>query len=291
MADQKLGLLIILAAVVLLYFLVIMYRDSHRFVTVKYCIQSPKLHKKCRFVLLSDLHNKEYGPGNARLLEAIRAQNPDFILIAGDMLTANEAKTEYMVPLNLLQQLADDYPVYYGMGNHEYRVKVYREAYGDKYDHYKEELKKIGIQTLENDRVFLPEYNIEICGLEIERRYYKRFRRTPMDEQYPKQLLGSSRTDCMEILIAHNPDYFKQYAAWGADLTLSGHVHGGVMRLPVLGGVISPAVHLFPKYDGGIFREYGSTMILSRGLGMHTIPVRIFNPGELVVVDVEKTDA
>ena len=81
--------------------------------------------------------------------------------------------------------------------------------------------------------------------------------------------------------------YFPAYAEWGADLVLSGHVHGGIMRLPLLGGVISPTLRLFPRYDGGLFQEGGSTMILGRGLGSHTIPIRIFNPGELVVVELE----
>ena len=128
---------------------------------------------------------------------------------------------------------------------------------------------------------------MEICGLELERCYYQRLRLKNMEKSYLNGLLGKSREDCYELLIAHNPDYFKEYAAWGADLTLSGHVHGGVMRLPYLGGVISPMLHLFPKYDGGMFKEYGRLMILGRGLGMHTIPVRVFNPGEVVVVDLE----
>lgn len=74
----------------------------------------------------------------------------------------------------------------------------------------------------------------------------------------------------------------------GADLTVAGHVHGGVMKLPLLGGVISPSFRLFPKYDRGMFEEYGKRMVLSRGLGMHTIPIRIFNPGELVVIHLER---
>ena len=76
-------------------------------------------------------------------------------------------------------------------------------------------------------------------------------------------------------------------ARWGADLTVSGHIHGGLMRLPVLGGVISPRLCLFPHYDGGRFTKAGREMILSRGLGTHTLPIRIFNPGELVVIHLK----
>lgn len=287
MTEKILMTLLILFGAIVLYFIIIMVRDSNRFVTIHYSIASPKLRKKCRIIMLSDLHNKEYGAGNERLLQAIHAQSPDLILIAGDMLTANEEKTKYEVPLHLIRELSKTYPIYYGMGNHEYRVKVYKDAYGDKYEQYTTELKKCGVRLLENERIFLSEYNIEICGLEIERRYYKRLCLNEMDEKYIESLLGKSRQDCMEILIGHNPDYFKQYAQWGADVTLSGHVHGGVMRIPFLGGVISPAIRLFPKYDGGIFKEYSKTMILGRGLGMHTIPIRIWNPAELIVIDLE----
>lgn len=173
------------------------------------------------------------------------------------------------------------------MGNHEHKVKLYTETYGRVYQEYLAELGKYGVEMLDNKRIFLPELNMEICGLEIERSYYKRLRHKEMDADYLNGLLGKSRQDCYEVLIAHNPDYFRQYADWGADLVLAGHVHGGVVRLPVLGGVISPMLHLFPKYDGGLFKEYGKTMILGRGLGMHTIPLRMFNPGELVVIELE----
>lgn len=264
----------------------VMVRDSSRFTAVTYRIVSPKLRKGCRAVMLSDLHNKEYGEHNGRLMRAIEEQKPDFILIAGDMVTANKEKTQVRVPLELLRQLTERYPVYYGMGNHEYRMKIFPEDYGDKFSRYAEELRSCGVRLLENGRICLPEYGLEVCGLEAEWRFYKKFRRSPMEEEYMDGLLGKSRTDCMEVLLAHNPDYFKQYAAWGADLVLAGHVHGGMVRLPGLGGVISPSVHFFPKYDGGLFEEYGSRMILGRGLGAHTIPVRLFNPGELVVVDL-----
>lgn len=260
--------------------------DSSRFVRREYRICSDKVGKNAKILLLSDLHNKSYGKKNEKLLAEIERINPDMIVVAGDMMTSNEEKTCLEVPLLLMKQLAKRYRVYYGVGNHEYRMKIYRKDYGNLFYEYKRKLKEYGVRFLENERVCLPEYNIEICGLEIERRYYKRFRREPMEPGYVRRLLGKAKEDCFELLIAHNPDYFKQYAEWGADLTVAGHVHGGVARLPLLGGVISPSFRLFPKYDGGIFEEYGKKMVLSRGLGMHTIPVRIFNPGELAVIDL-----
>ena len=99
-----------------------------------------------------------------------------------------------------------------------------------------------------------------------------------------EHLVGKANRDRFQILLAHNPVYFEEYARWGADLVLSGHVHGGIVRLPFLGGVISPAFTLFPKYDGGKFERGDSTMLLGRGLGTHTLPVRMWNPGEIVLV-------
>ena len=169
------------------------------------------------------------------------------------------------------------------MGNHETRLFLYPEIYGDMGKRYEEELNKIGAPFLRNKSKECND-NIRITGLEMKREYYQRFKKKLMDKSYLPEVLGEVKQEKYEILLAHNPDYFEEYAEWGADLVLSGHVHGGMMRLPILGGVISPAVKLFPKYDGGLFKEGKSTMILSRGLGMHTIPIRIFNPGELVFI-------
>lgn len=287
MPEKWLICLLAVLVGIFLWLLVRMVKDSNRFVVVKYKIESPKLERKCRAVMLSDLHDKEYGKGNERLLRAVDEANPELILIAGDMVTSGGEKTDWSVALKLLEKLSKKYPVYYAMGNHEYRMKVYRDVYGKQFEEYIRKLKKMGVRILENEKVYLPKLRMEICGLEIDRSYYKRFRHKAMPENYMKQLLGESREDCLELLIAHNPDYFKEYAQWGADITVSGHVHGGVVRLPLLGGVISPMVHFFPKYDGGRFEEYGKVMILGRGLGMHTIPVRLFNPGEVVVLDLE----
>ena len=113
-----------------------------------------------------------------------------------------------------------------------------------------------------------------------------------MSPDYVEECLGKPDDQYYTVLLAHNPEYFEAYAEWGANLTVSGHVHGGVVRVPFWGkGVISPRLRLFPKYDGGIFEQSGKIMLLSRGLGEHTIPIRVFNPGELWVIDFEKQDA
>lgn len=259
--------------------------DSNRFVTRTYEIRSGKLTKPCKFVLLADLHNKSFGKGNDRLLAAIREIGPDAVVVAGDMLTAERGE-DFTNALALMEGLTKSYPVYYGMGNHEYRLGLYPERYPGMYEGYTDGLKKAGIEPLINETAYLPAWNIAVCGAQIDRDYYRHFRRAPMEPSYLRKLLGTPDRETFQLLIAHNPVYFDAYADWGADLVVSGHVHGGIMRLPFLGGVLSPSLTLFPRYDGGMFKEQDSTMILSRGLSSHTIPIRIFNPGELIVIDL-----
>ena len=188
--------------------------------------------------------------------------------------------------LHFLRELSKDYPVYYGNGNHEHRLKLYPKTYGDMGQRYAAALDEMGIRPLVNSHVELPEFGIAVYGAEIDRFFYKRFRVQEMQVDYLSGILGQASQGMYAVLLAHNPDYFPQYAAWGADLTLSGHVHGGIARVPFWGkGVIAPTLRPFPKYDGGVFEENGAVMILSRGLGTHTIPIRVFNPGELWVVE------
>lgn len=259
--------------------------DCNRFVTVTYALKSDKVTKPCRMVLLSDLHNKSFGKDNSRLIKRIDALAPDEILVAGDMLTATDGH-DYSPALQLMEHLAGKYRIHYGMGNHEYRLGLYPEEYPGMYEGYLQGLRSAGIEPLINERTYLPAWNVDVCGVQIDRRFYKHFRKAGMETSYLTKLLGDPREDAFQILIAHNPAYFETYGDWGADLVVSGHVHGGIMRLPVLGGVLSPSLTLFPKYDGGRFERGKSTMILSRGLGSHTLPLRIFNPGELVVIDL-----
>lgn len=279
--------IIVILAVALLW---VMLYDSNRFVIKRYTAEDKRIQKTCRGVLVTDLHNKRYGKNNEILLSAIKNQQPDFILIAGDVLTAKPG-VALEPALQFLRALAGEYPIYYANGNHEHRLKLYPETYGDMAKRYGAALKEMGIEPLVNSHIDLPEYGIAVYGSEIDKMFYKRFKVRKMAEGYLPQILGQAPGERFTVLLAHNPDYFPQYAAWGADLTMSGHIHGGVARVPVWGkGVVSPAWHLFPKYDGGIFKEGKAVMLLSRGLGIHTIPVRVFNPAELWVVDFRPAD-
>lgn len=276
------GVAIVFVIVVLAVFIISMI-DMNRFVVREYNVASTKIKKPVKAVFLTDLHNKKYGKNNEKLLECIRELKPDMVLCGGDMIVAVPRKKNECA-LDFIVKLATEYPVYYALGNHEYRAGIYPEKYGDMYREFEEPVIKCGVTLLRNKSLYLEACNIMISGLEIDRRFYKRFRKPFMKEDYVSSEIGASSKDAFQVLLAHNPDFFPEYAAYGADLTLSGHVHGGIVRLPLIGGCASPAIRLFPKYSGGLYQLADKKLIVSCGLGSHTIPMRVLNPGEVSVI-------
>lgn len=274
--------------IVLILFIIYIIYENHVFKVTRYHIESKKLKglkEEINIVVLADLHNHVYGKQNEKLIKAIEEEAPDIILIAGDMIVA-KPRESMEVSIDLLQQLAKKYPIYYGMGNHEYRMKIYPEQYLGMYETYLKEIQHDNVIILDNKsvRISIKGTTLNIHGLEIEKEYYKRFQKAKLADDYLNVLLGNPNKEEYNILLAHNPEYFEAYAKWGADMTLAGHIHGGLIRLPYLGGLASPQVEFFPKYDGGQFYEGERTMILSRGLGTHTINIRVNNRAELISI-------
>ncbi len=256
-----------------------------------YNIYSDKLPKSfdgVKVVMLSDIHDNVYGISLEKLYEMIVGQEPELVIVAGDLLTRKDSNGSDEV-VALLKRLADRYPVFFTNGNHETKVKIYTEKYGDRYDKLIASLKKAGVKILNNEHVDYRKNNetIHIYGLEIDTDFFLIKDRPSMQEDYISGLIGDAM-DGFGIMIAHNPMFFPQYAAWGADLVFSGHIHGGIIRLPFIGGVVNPDYRLFPHYDGGEYHEKDSVMLLGRGLGTHTINIRINNPPELVTAVLHK---
>ncbi|MDD3367965.1 MAG: metallophosphoesterase [Lachnospiraceae bacterium] len=272
----------------MMFCLGVMLYDGTHFVVHDYTISTDKISKNYCMVVLSDLHDKTYGKNNEKLIKAIEEKHPDGIYVAGDLVTAEKGADPHCA-LSLLKNLRDKgYPIYYGYGNHEQKLLRFPQRFDNMGVAYEKKLYELGVTVLKNESITIPDYRFCVTGLAIEHQiYYKRFQRTVMEKKYLEDTLGENDPGTYTILLAHNPDYFDAYANWGADLVLSGHVHGGIVKLPLLGGVISPSFRLFPKYDGGLFREGKSTMVLSRGLGTHTLPIRLFNPAELVTVELK----
>lgn len=260
-----------------------------------YEIQTNKWKKSepdLRIVMLADLHNRLWGQGQERLLDAIHRQAPDLILCAGDMLIGKQqAQMEHAI--TLFEGLAKGpVPVICSNGNHESRMRQRMARYGKQYLRYAERLQELGIRILVDEtlRMTVGTARLAIHGYELPLKYYKKFGRLPYDTRDLERKFGNPGDGDYHILLAHNPVYFDTYASWGADLTLSGHLHGGIIRIPGIGGLITPQAKLFPKYDRGLFEQNGKYMAVSAGLGEHTVPIRIFNPPQLVCLVIRGTD-
>ncbi|MCB7303488.1 metallophosphoesterase [Bariatricus massiliensis] len=265
-------------------------RELHGFKVRHYTVTSPKLKRDMRerrLLFLSDLHNHKYGEHNEKLLDAVRRQKPDLILITGDMLVSRQG-SQWEVAAEFVKQLPSICPVYYANGNHEQRMRENPEKYGTAYFAYKRELEACGVQFLINEKAVLSwdGNSVVITGLEVPDSCYFRKKRTRLGLREMERRVGKADEGSYQILLVHQPDFMSVYKAWGGDLILSGHLHGGIIRVPGLGGVISPQMGLFPKYSGSLYREEDTRIVVSKGLGTHTVNIRLFNPAELIVLHV-----
>lgn len=282
-------IILIIVAVFIVYCLIEMIRELRDFRVTKYRICSQKLNgikREKKIIFLSDLHNRMYGEENERLRESIRNQHPDLILIGGDMLVRKDGNS-YDKTVHFLAKLPGICPVYCANGNHEQKLKELPDKYEQSYEEYKKALTASGIHMLENasETVKLDEVPVKLSGLEIPLGAYARFGKKELSLKEITDRIGEHGDD-YQILLAHHPGYMKEYLAYGADLILGGHYHGCVVQLPWIGGVISTNFTLFPKYSGGIYQEGEQTAVVSRGLGTHSVPLRLWNWPELIVLEL-----
>lgn len=250
--------------------------------TTEYVIETEKIKADRTYVFLSDLHDNCFGEGQEKLLAAVRWARPDAVLIGGDMMVVKK-KAELDAALFLMGRLAEQYAVYHGNGNHENRMDRDRGVYLDQYDRYVEALGALGVHHLSDSAEDLGE-DIRIHGLNLEKQFYKKLPTEPLEVSYIQERLGVPEDGRFHILLAHSPLYQKAYGDWGADLTLCGHFHGGTIRIPGLGGLMTPQFQFFKDCCGGSFQEDGRTMIVSRGLGTHSVNIRLNNKPELLVI-------
>lgn len=269
--------------------------ERRHFAAEETTIYSEKLKNPRTIVFLTDLHDTEFGEENCKLFAAIRSLRPDVILIGGDTMVAKPGKADLTVTRRLLDGLCSIQKettgenskkpcrIYYGNGNHEQRLKREAKTYGDLYREFRVLLKERNISYLSDRSVNLSE-EIRLSGLNLDPAYYRDFVPKRMEEEYLEEHLGPSDRTRFQILLAHSPLYFNQYAKWGADLTLSGHFHGGTVRLPLVGGVMTPQYQFFHPYCAGEFEQDGKHMIVGRGLGTHSINIRFHNRPQLLCV-------
>lgn len=245
----------------------------------------PEEHEGLRIVHISDLHGKEFGWHNEDLARAIEALDPDLIFTSGDMM--NSQNDDGSAFINLLYELKGLYPIYCSLGNHE---QIVRGTQGtERYHDFTRRLREAGGILLDNERVEIKKggTTFGLYGFTAALHHYSShdmldsWDGAELEAQFIVESIGRPRDDEVTILLAHNPKYFREYVTWGADLVCAGHIHGGVVRLPLLGGILSPDLTFFPRFSGGLYRSGKTTMHVSRGLGNSVIPVRIFNPPDL----------
>lgn len=237
-------------------------------------VECPSLpaNQELRLCLISDLHNNK--KNIPELMARIQAYSPDLILLAGDMVDKHNAQNTQAE--NFLQALSElKLPTYYSVGNHEaYLLEHHLEAW-NKYFHAIENY----VCFLDNRSISLAaNKDIAISGLSLPDFYYKKGSLQKSEEALPALSIPKNS---FHILMAHNPEYAKMYQRYHADFIVSGHLHGGLLRLPFIGGLVSPRLR-FTKQDAGLVKlSDTSSLFISRGLGSHTIPLRFFNRVEV----------
>lgn len=271
-----------------------------------------------KILQISDLHCKSFGDNNKQLIEEIDRQNPDVIFVTGDMIDGDNK--DYNSVLYLLEYISNKYKVFYITGNHEHKALL--KKYKKEYLIYFNRLKKLNVNRLNNRKIVVDSsFNVvkslpiitskhrHIDGIEDKinknkeghyiniyslilpfntYRYLLSNRNVEtVDYDYIVNKLGYLDSNEYNILLSHNPLYFDDYVKWRVDLIFSGHVHGGIIRLPFVGGILSPDRTFFPKYSSGKYSKNGTTMFVSRGLGGSAIGFRLYNKPELLVVKFE----
>lgn len=237
----------------------------------------PETFEGFKIAHVSDLHNAVFGRKNERLLSLIRAAEPDIIAITGDLIDSRH--TDIDSALAFVEAAAEIAPVYYVTGNHESRLD---------FDEIEPRLIAAGARVLRNEAEDIGHggERIRLAGIDDPS-----FIRTggTSEERAAAELeqLGDGG-GTFTVLLSHRPELVEVYAEYGAGLVLSGHAHGGQVRLPLLGGLYAPGQGLLPEYDSGLYSLGETQMVVSRGLGNSVAPLRVNNRPELVIVTLSR---
>lgn len=271
------GIWILTASLIILLIVYLIWGNKSIKIT-NYDINSEQLPQQfsgIRIAQISDLHNAQFGKNNCRLIKKLNRIKPDLIVITGDLIDSR--RTNFPIALSFARQAVTIAPTYYIPGNHEVRISDINSFY--------QKLVSAGITLLhdESTLIYRSDAFIRLAGLiDANARTVdpKQETKDAIDHAVPKDSVYT-------VLLSHCPKYFEIYAASGADLVLTGHVHGGQIRLPFIGGLYAPGQGLFPKYDAGLFTKGHTYMIISRGLGNSLFPLRFYNRPEIVITRLQ----
>ena len=279
MSKKKRTILICTAIILIIITALIMWGNK-ALETNTYIIESDKISRSFdsyRIAQVSDLHNTQIGKDNKRLINALKAGQPDIIVVTGDII--DSMFTNVDVAVNFMEQAVEIAPCYYINGNNESRIP-------DEYERLKSELIKINVTILENDSIKLSK-NVDYITLSgiNDPVFYADIVRPNLTETTIKN--AKPDDDSYTILLSHRPELFELYVKYDFDLVFSGHAHGGQFRLPYIGGLFAPHQGFFPEYDSGLFTEQNTNMLISRGVGNSVFPFKINNRPEIIIAELK----
>ena len=247
---------------------------DERLILRTYTVVSPKLTAEVRLAVVTDFHSSDNADD---VVAMVTSCAPDAVLMVGDMFDDDIANRPTERTLSLMRQLSAQYPCYYVSGNHE--------AWTGEMDALYQQTEEAGVTVLRMSSGVLTVHGqrIALCG--IPDPYEMVFSGAPDTEEQLRQALEDVDSADFTVLLAHRPELLAKYAQFPLDLVVSGHAHGGQVRIPgVLNGLYAPNQGWFPKLAGGAYTQDGTTLIVSRGLAVRTRLPRIFNRPEVVLV-------
>lgn len=273
--------ILIVAAAILLLLVIYICIEQHMLVLRMEDVRLSRLPAQwdgLRVLQISDLHHRKVGRRNCRLLKIAEKQKPDWIVITGDLVSRDfRAEKELADVWAFLTGLRKIAPVFLCLGNHELDL-----IQTERFQPLQRAITETGCQLLDNEKLYFEKNGARICvaGASLKYGVYRDenggYRNLQTYTTYQLESAIGKREE-FTILLAHNPLMMETYAAWGADLVLSGHVHGGIVRLPGVGGLLSPERRFFPKYNLGFYQNRGTYMYVSGGIGK----LRLLNPPEI----------
>lgn len=266
--------ILIIVAAVLAALLIWIFWANKALVTSVIEVRSetlPEEFEGFRIAQVSDLHNTEFGEGNVKLFSLLREAGPDIIVVTGDLIDSRH--TDVDAAVRFIEGACEIAPVYYVTGNHESRLD---------FDSIAPRLSEAGAVLLRSEAAYIERdgERIMLAGIDDPA-----FVRTGGDalERAGQELAQLPEPEELTVLLAHRPDLIATYAWYGPALVLSGHAHGGQVRLPLIGALYAPGQGFFPDYTAGLYEVGDTQMIVSRGLGNSLIPLRFNNRPELVL--------
>ena len=262
--------------------------STHALTITTYQLSS-NIPTSLRILQLTDLHNSEFGANNSRLISTVRNQSPDLILLTGDLLNSDEQRTD--IATDLITRLCDIAPVYCSNGNHEVE---YQEKYGVDVDELYREAGAVVLEKEYQD-IIINDQKIRIGGIYGYCLPGKFLETGEADQEETAFLEDFQNTDLPTILMCHMPVCWMINGSldeWNVDYVFAGHVHGGEVILPFIGGLYGPDLGWFPGRMEGIFTSENKekTLVLSRGLGTSERIPRFNNIPEIMVVDIQGKD-